>query len=258
VGGLAVSTQYFYVVRARDAAGNVDLNTDEITATTTAVEDTTAPTFGGVAMAMTRGATVIDLSWAAASDDVSPAGDISYNVYVSETSGVYEFGTPTLTTAAGVTAASVTRLRPSITYFFVVRAVDRALNEDQNTVEASARTDDDIFFPQDVQPILTARCTGSACHDAAEPQLGMNLTEDSAHASLVGVDAVQCEGAGGKPRVDPMNPANSYIMDKLTGTATLCDGDAMPLGGPPLAPEDIETIELWIMQGARADDEVTN
>jgi hypothetical protein len=253
VGGLAVSTQYFYVVRARDAAGNVDLNTDEITAMTTAVEDTTPPTFAGVATAMARGATVIDLSWVAATDDLSPAGDISYNVYVSETSGGQNFATPTLTTAAGVTAAAVTRLRPSITYFFVVRAVDRALNEDQNVVERSATTEDDIFFPQDVQPILTARCTNAACHDAAEPQLGMRLTEGVAHENLVGVEAVQCEGAGGKPRVDPANPDNSYVMDKLLGTATLCDGESMPLGGPPLAQEDVDTIRLWIEQGATAE-----
>lgn len=252
VGGLAASTQYFYVVRARDAAGNVDLNTEEATATTLAVEDDTPPTFAGLATAMARSATVIDLTWAAATDDVSPASEISYNVYMAETAGGQNFAAPLLTTAAGATTATITRLRPSITYFFVVRAVDRALNEDQNTVEREARTEDDVFFPEDVQPILTARCTGTACHDAVDPQVGMRLTEGNAITSLVGVASVQCEGAGGKPRVDPQNPDNSYVMDKLQGTATLCDGDPMPLGGPPLDQADVDLIRLWIQQGATA------
>jgi hypothetical protein len=250
VGGLAVSTPYFYVVRARDAAGNVELNSEEITATTLAVADTVPPTFAGLTSATALGATVVELSWAAASDDLSPAEDIVYNVYMAETTGGQTFTAPTLTTLGGATSALVTRLRPSITYFFVVRAQDRALNEDQNTVERQATTDDDIFFPQDVQPILTARCTNNVCHDASIPAQSMNLTAGNAHENLVMQDATQCTDT--RLRVDPTDPANSYILDKLKGM-NLCTGASMPFGGPPLLAEDVAIIEQWIAEGALAE-----
>jgi len=250
VGGLAVSTQYFYVVRARDAAGNTDLNSEEITATTLAVEDSTPPTFAGATAATALGATVVNVTWAAASDDLSPAGDISYNVYVAEATGGQDFGTPRVTTPAGATSAQITRLRAGTTYFIVVRAQDRALNEDQNTVEVQATTDGDIFFPQDVQPILTARCTNSICHDASLSAQSLRLTEGSAHESLVGADATQCTDA--RLRVDPENPDNSYLLDKLLGQ-NLCTGEAMPRIGPPLEADEIATIQQWIAEGAPAE-----
>ena len=251
VGGLAASTQYFYVVRARDAAGNNDLNNEEITATTLSVTDTVPPTFDGVTGGMALGATVIELSWAAASDDTSPASDIAYNVYMAETSGAQNFTTPTLTTLGGATTALVTRLRAGTTYHFVVRARDRALNEDTNTIEVSVTTPPDIFFPQDVQPILTARCTNAACHDASFPAQSLNLTEGNAHTNLVSADATQCGAGDTRLRVDPADPGNSYLLDKLTNQR-LCTGVSMPRGGPPLDPQDLVTIQLWIEQGASA------
>jgi hypothetical protein len=252
VGGLAVSTQYFYVVRARDAAGNTDLNTEEVTATTLAITDTAPPTFAGLNAGMALGATVAELSWAAATDDTSPDSDIVYNVYVSETSGGQNFTTPQLTTLGGATTALVTRLRAGVTYFFVVRARDRALNEDTNTVEVSVTTPPDIFFPEDVQPILTANCTFSACHDASFPAQSLNLTSGNSHENLVSADATQCVAGDTRLRVDPADAANSYILNKLLNT-DLCTGVAMPRGGPPLAAEDVATIQLWIEQGALAE-----
>lgn len=43
ITGLSASTAYYFVVRARDAAGNRDTNTTEVNATTDAAPDTTAP-----------------------------------------------------------------------------------------------------------------------------------------------------------------------------------------------------------------------
>lgn len=252
VGGLAVSTQYFYVVRARDAAGNLDLNTEEISATTLAIADTAPPAFDGLTAANPLGATVVELTWTAATDDLSAAGDIAYNVYVAEATGAQDFGAPRQTTLGGASSALVTRLRAGTTYFIVVRAQDRALNEDGNTVEISVTTPPDIFFPQDVQPILTASCTNSVCHDASLSAQGLNLTDGNAHQNLVTVDATQCGVGDTRLRVDPTDPSNSYILDKLLNK-NLCTGEAMPRGGPPLAVEDIATIQLWIEQGALAE-----
>lgn len=251
VSGLAASTQYFYVVRARDEAGNVDLNTEEISATTLSIEDSTPPTFAGAATATALGATVVELTWEPATDDVSPAEEISYNVYMAEASGEQDFGTPVVTTPGGATSALVTRLRPSVTYFFVVRAVDRALNEEQNTVELQATTDDDVFFPQDIQPILTASCAVSGCHSGAAPAQELDLSEGKAHGSLFEVQSVQCLESDMRLRVTPGNPDASYLIDKLRNR-NICGIETlrMPRDADPLPEETIQLIEQWITEGA--------
>jgi hypothetical protein len=252
VSGLAVSTPYFYVVRARDAAGNQDTNTVEVTATTLAISDTMAPTFAGATGATALGGTVIEVTWGAASDDVSPAGDIIYNVYMSETSGTFDFATPVLTAPAGSTSAAIRRLRSGVTYFFVVRAQDRALNEDTNTAEVSATTDDGIFFPQDIQPIFTASCATTGCHVGASPAQGLDLSEGNAYAELFQITAEQC--VDNRLRVDPSKPADdSYLVQKLLGV-NLCGDEIniqrMPRFDDPLPPEDIDIVRQWITEGA--------
>jgi hypothetical protein len=51
-------------------------------------------------------------------------------------------------------------------------------------------------------------------------------------------------------RVDPGNPDNSYLIQKLEGTAAV--GARMPLGGSPLPQETIAVIRQWILEGAIA------
>jgi len=53
-------------------------------------------------------------------------------------------------------------------------------------------------------------------------------------------------------RVDPGNPANSFLLTKLT-MATAFDpryGIRMPSGGNPLTAKQIQLISDWITQGA--------
>lgn len=251
VSGLEPGRQYFFVVRARDAAGNIDGNTKEIVGSPLATIDDVAPTFAGVASARALGATLVELTWLAATDDVSAAADIKYNVYMAEAAAPTDFTTPTLTTAAGETTTIVRGLRTGNTYFFVVRAEDVAGNEDTNVTVLSATTEDDIFFPQDIQPILTAKCTNEACHDGTDPAEGMDLTEGNSHANLVGVVANQCELVDNRERVDPVNPEGSYLVDKLLGV-DLCGETVqrMPAGGDPLSENELEAISKWIEQGA--------
>ena len=49
-------------------------------------------------------------------------------------------------------------------------------------------------------------------------------------------------------RVNPGDPNNSYLIQKLEGTAAV--GQRMPLGGPFLPQSDIDVIRQWISAGA--------
>ena len=102
----------------------------------------------------------------------------------------------------------------------------------------------------DVQPILTANCTDSACHGAPTPQLGMNLSVDLTFSNTVGVPAVEVSTLN---RVEPGDPDNSYLIHKLEGTAGAVGGvdTQMPLGRNPLDQSDIDIIRAWIADGAQ-------
>ncbi len=138
IGGLTPATHYFFVVRARDGAGNVDANRVERTATPLA--DTTAPTFAGARRAAAVSLTSIRVEWSAASDDATPANEMVYDVYSGLLPGLESFASPSATSAPGATSAVVGGLLPLTTYYFVVRARDRAGNADANLVEVSAST----------------------------------------------------------------------------------------------------------------------
>jgi hypothetical protein len=73
------------------------------------------------------------LSWDPATDPGSPSRKIVYEIFQAAKSGGEDFSKPTYTTSAGATSF-VTPLLPAPVYF-VVRARDRAGNEDSNTVE---------------------------------------------------------------------------------------------------------------------------
>jgi hypothetical protein len=88
----------------------------------------------------------------------------------------------------------------------------------------------------------------SGCHSGPTSNNlpgGMNLssTADS-FAALVGVASLQVQ----LNRVEPGDPDNSYLIDKLEGTQTV--GSQMPQGGPFLEQETIDRIRQWITDGA--------
>ena len=103
-----------------------------------------------------------------------------------------------------------------------------------------------VSFSATIQPILTASCALSGCHENVDPAIGMTLAAGSSYASLVNMPAVEC--GDGRMRVAPGNPGNSYIVHKLTAT-NICAGSPMPLGGFLLDTE-ITTISSWICGGA--------
>ena len=51
-------------------------------------------------------------------------------------------------------------------------------------------------------------------------------------------------------RVTPADPNNSYLIQKLEGSANIGTTQRMPFGGPPLDPATIAAIRQWISNGA--------
>jgi hypothetical protein len=75
------------------------------------------------------------LAWDTAKDNVTPPAKIVYEIYQATKPGGEDFSTPTYTTAAGATSFDTPQLSTATYFYFVVRARDRAGNEDSNTVE---------------------------------------------------------------------------------------------------------------------------
>ena len=104
--------------------------------------DTTSPVFEGLQSAWTcipgpvgAGQTThYHLTWNAAKDDVTPSSAIVYKIYRATVSGGENFSRPTYR-AVGRTSFETPLLATVKTFYFVVRARDRAGNEDSNTIE---------------------------------------------------------------------------------------------------------------------------
>lgn len=104
-------------------------------------EDKAAPTYTGAAgvktaVRKTRNVSA-DLTWAAATDDVSAADKIVYSVYYA-TSAAEVFTGAAKATFTGTTAGLITGLDREATYYFGVRAQDEAGNQEKNTTVSAA------------------------------------------------------------------------------------------------------------------------
>ena len=93
--------------------------------------------------------------------------------------------------------------------------------------------------------VLTPTCATAGCHSGAGSPQGLNLE------GTVSYDLLVNRASGEVPallRVAPADPDNSYLVQKLEGTAAV--GAQMPLGGQPLAQTTIDVIRQWIIDGA--------
>jgi hypothetical protein len=95
--------------------------------------------------------------------------------------------------------------------------------------------------------VLTPDCATSSCHSGANPSAGLNLEASQSYTNLVGIASSQQPGL---QRVEQGDPANSYLIHKLSGSATT--GEVMPPAGGLSAPA-IAVVRQWIADGALDD-----
>ena len=111
-------------------------------------------------------------------------------------------------------------------------------------IPASGATLDDIQAS-----VFTPNCAVSGCHTGPTGNslpAGMDLSNaDASFANLVGIASLQQPTLS---RVAPNDPANSYLVQKVEGTAA--SGARMPLGGGVLDQAVINDIRQWISDGA--------
>ncbi len=93
--------------------------------------------------------------------------------------------------------------------------------------------------------VFTTTCAVSGCHSGAGAPQGLRLDAANSYALLVGVASNEVPSI---QRVAPSDPNNSYLVQKLEGTAAV--GGRMPLNGQPLAQATIDIIRQWITDGA--------
>lgn len=124
---VGANTTYNYVIKARDAAGNVSTASNKATVTTPNPPDTTAPTAPDNLTASAVSATQINLSWHTSTDNTSVNG---YRIYRNGT----QIGT------SQTTSYGDTNLTANTIYAYTVYAYDAADNVSAASAEVSATT----------------------------------------------------------------------------------------------------------------------
>ncbi len=95
--------------------------------------------------------------------------------------------------------------------------------------------------------VFDASCTG--CHSGSSPSQGLNLSEGVAYGNTVNVPSTEVPSLN---LVEPNDADNSYLMQKLEGTAQ--SGATMPNGSPMLSTTLRQLVRDWIDAGAQNSD----
>ena len=123
--GLSGTTSYSYEVGRFDAAGNIGSFSNTFTVTTPSSTDTQPPSAPGTLTASNLGASEIDLSWGAASDNVGVTG---YRIDRCAGAGCTDLSHLVQLTGTATTYKDVAALQPNTSYSYQVRAMDAAGN----------------------------------------------------------------------------------------------------------------------------------
>ena len=102
--------------------------------------------------------------------------------------------------------------------------------------------------------IFNTSCISASCHSSGTRAGNLSLVEGESFTQLVGVAPTNSTAAArGLLRVAPGEVAASFLAAKLDGMIEAGEGSLMPLGAPPLSPDEIAMIEIWIENGAEPD-----
>jgi hypothetical protein len=93
--------------------------------------------------------------------------------------------------------------------------------------------------------VFTPSCATAGCHTGEDPPQDLRLDEGFSFENLVDVPSNEVPELR---RVEPGNPDDSYLVQKIEGTAE--EGARMPLGAPPLDQSLIDDIREWITNDA--------
>lgn len=105
--------------------------------------------------------------------------------------------------------------------------------------KAPATTPAPVSFRNQIAPLFVEKCV--ACHGASDPK---------GQYSLQTFAMLMKEGASTAPPVAAGNLDDSELFRLITSDDA---GERMPKEGDPLAPEQIELVRRWILEGAKFD-----
>jgi hypothetical protein len=114
---------------------------------------------------------------------------------------------------------------------------------DANGQPISGNPSGNSDFQEIQDTVFTPIC--SQCHIGAGAPHGLRLDAANSYALLVNVASDEVPSL---KRVNPGNPDQSYIVQKIEGHAAV--GGRMPLGQAPLPQDRIDLIRSWIASGA--------
>lgn len=119
-------------VRATDATGNKSAPVSHAWTV-----DLTPPNFLGLASATASGSTAVSLSWSPATDPLTPANEITYEICIA-TGSTFCLASflATAPSVVGATSSTITGLAAG-THYVLVRAKDKFGNRDTNTMQKS-------------------------------------------------------------------------------------------------------------------------
>lgn len=107
----------------------------------------------------------------------------------------------------------------------------------------------ELSHAADIQPIWDASCLDPSCHDSDGPAAGLDLQSDGVYdrlcsnnsAVITSINLVDCDG---------LDPDQSWVYRKVIGDIDLPGAGALMPAGGMLTPEELATIEAWIIGGA--------
>ncbi|MDP9152422.1 MAG: hypothetical protein M3O36_21055 [Myxococcota bacterium] len=94
--------------------------------------------------------------------------------------------------------------------------------------------------------LLAPTCGVPGCHSPPTNQSALGLASVGVGSRLVDHQAIGGPGS----LIDSQNPDQSVILAKVRPNPLF--GAAMPLGKPPLTPEQLQCLQAWVVAQARA------